>query len=129
MAVELALLTPVIIGAFWLLTVLCGRLVVADAQVDAAARDGARSASLARTPAAARVAADRAARRSLASARRYCRALTIHTDTSGFRPGGAVTVTVRCTLNLRDVSLLLVSYKAVEGRYTVPIDPYRSSAP
>jgi hypothetical protein len=50
----------------------------------------------------------------------------VATDTSGFQPGGAVTVEVACTAALSDLGLLGVpGSQTLHGRYTAPVDRFR----
>ncbi|MDI5941618.1 MULTISPECIES: TadE/TadG family type IV pilus assembly protein [unclassified Micromonospora] len=122
---EAALVTPLLV-AVMLFVVLCGRLVSAQMDLDAAASTAARSASLARTDAAARAEADRAARETLAARSVTCRQVTVTVATKGLRPGGAVTVTVGCTVPLSDLALLSVpGSRVVMATATSPIDVWR----
>ena len=70
--VELVLLTPVLLG-FLALMVLLGRIAEAGGQVEGAARDASRAASLERTTPLAAGAAQRAAETNLAGQRVTCR--------------------------------------------------------
>ena len=103
---EMALLTPLLI-MFLLLVVLCGRLATAQIDVGAAASNGARSGSIARSHAAAVAGAERTARDTLAARGVTCQDTTVRVDTGGLRPGGSVTVTVSCRVRLADLVLLL----------------------
>jgi len=122
--VELVLLTPLLV-MLMMFVVALGRLAMARAEVDGAARDGARAASLVRDPAAAAGAADGAARASLAERSLTCAELSVSTDTGAFAPGGAVAVTVRCRVRLSDLSPLAVGDKTIERRFEAPIDRFR----
>jgi Flp pilus assembly protein TadG len=93
--VELVLLTPALI-ALLMLVVAGGRVATAQQQVNGAARDAARAASIERDPEAARRAAHTTVIAALAQAERTCSRLGVTTDASGFRPGGAVAVQVTC---------------------------------
>jgi Flp pilus assembly protein TadG len=129
-ALELVVLTPVLVMALWLVGVFALRLMLADAQVDTAARDAARAATIARTPRAARAAAAEAAAATLAQARPQCRAVQTLTDTRDFRSGGTVEVTVRCVLRLQDLGLLgLGSTRTVSRTYLAPVDVFRAVGP
>ncbi|MEV0611144.1 TadE/TadG family type IV pilus assembly protein [Polymorphospora rubra] len=122
---EAAVVTPLLV-AILLFVVLCGRLVSAQMDLDAAASAAARSASLARTDTAARAAADRTARETLAARAVTCRQVTVTVDTGGLRPGGAVTVTVACTVPLSDLALLSVpGSRTVRATATSPVDVWR----
>ncbi|TCB91637.1 pilus assembly protein [Micromonospora zingiberis] len=123
---EAALATPLLV-AMMLFVVLCGRLVTAQMDLDAAASAAARSASLARTDAAARAEADRTARETLAGRGVVtCQQVTVTVTTGGLQPGGAVTVTVACTVPLSDLALLSVpGTRTVTATATSPIDVWR----
>jgi hypothetical protein len=82
-----------------LVAMFCFRVAVARMQLASAAAAAARAASLARAPAAAQDAADQAAAADLAGHNRTCNPMTVSVDTSDFRPGGRVRVTVRCTVS------------------------------
>lgn len=99
MALELAILAPVVIGML-LVVVAFGRVTHGRALVDEAAAVAARAASLAATPGQARTDADQAARDALTSAGLSCVRASVDVDTSAFRPGGQVTVIVTCTVDL-----------------------------
>ncbi|WP_035955354.1 TadE/TadG family type IV pilus assembly protein [Kitasatospora sp. NRRL B-11411] len=132
-AVEAAVLVPVILG-FALMAVAAGRLQTTGSVVDAAARAGARAASLARTPEGAQQAAADAVRTSLASRSVRCAAEptgdpeygTLDTD------GGqlaTVTVRVSCTVPLSDLLGLdgVPGHKTVTGTFTSVVDRYRGN--
>jgi len=124
--VELAVVVPLLVMLL-LFVVLCGRLVSAQLDLDAAAHGAARAASIARTPAAADAAARRTALDTLAARGVTCRQPRITVDTGGLRPGGVVTVTVACTVPLSDLTLLGVPGSRIESSTaTSPIDKWRS---
>jgi TadE-like protein len=130
LALELVVLTPVLVFTLWLLGVLSVRAMVAHAQVDSAARDAARAASIARSPAAARQAATTTAVSSLQQARRTCQAVQVNTHTEDFRPGGTVQVTVGCTIRLQDLGLPFTPVtRTTRAAYTAPIDLHRGFEP
>ena len=122
---ELALLTPLLI-ALVLLVVLCGRLVSAQLDIDAAAHDAARAASLDRTVTQATLDARRDAIATLADRHTTCRQLSIAIATGGLQPGGTVTVTLACNVPLADLALLAVpGSRRVTATGTSPIDVWR----
>ena len=128
MSVELVLLTPVLL-ALLLLVVLGGRLAQARADVDGAAREAARAASLAREATAAEAAGLAAARARLSEGRPTCRDLDVAVDASGFDAGGLVTATVSCTVGLGDLSGLGVpGTRVVASSFTEVVDAYRGTA-
>ncbi|GAA4466322.1 TadE/TadG family type IV pilus assembly protein [Phytohabitans houttuyneae] len=125
---EAVLVTPLLVAVL-MLVVLCGRLVSAQIDLQAAASAAARSASIARSEAAARVEADRTARDTLAARGVTCRQVTVTVSTGGLRPGGAVTVTVSCTVPLADLALLSVpGSRTVQASATSPVDAWRGVA-
>lgn len=124
-AVELVLVTPVLI-ALMLFVVAGGRLVSARADVDAAARDSARAASIARSPATAEQEGATAAQANLTDRGVSCRTLTVTIDTSEFRPGGTVAATVSCDVELADLTGLgLPGRRTLSSRFVEPIDAFR----
>jgi len=124
---EAVLLTPLLV-ALLMLVVLCGRLVSAQLDLQAAASAAARSASITRSEPVARAEADRTARDTLAARGVTCQQVTVNTSTGGLRPGGAVTVTVACTVPLADLALLAVpGSRTVQATATSPIDVWRAS--
>ncbi|HEV7934174.1 MAG TPA: TadE family protein [Actinomadura sp.] len=125
MALELTLVTPVLI-AFMMLMVGVGRMVEAQSQIDGAARDGARAASVGRSRADAVAFADRAGRETLKT-RDWCGGgPRIAPDLTGWEPGGQVTVTVSCDVDLGGMSLIgLPGVKTMTGVATVPLDTFR----
>lgn len=125
MALELALLTPVLI-AFMMLMAGVGRMVEAQGQVDGAARDAARAASVARSRGDATAFADRAAKGTLQT-RDWCQGgPKVSPDLSEWAPGGQVTVTVTCDVDLGGMTLIgLPGSKTMTGTATVPLDTFR----
>ncbi|GCD97583.1 membrane protein [Embleya hyalina] len=127
-ALEAAILTPVLI-AFLCLIIAFGRTSVAGNGVDAAAKAGAREASIARDPGHAEVNARAAVASSLAQDGIHC---TPYTDVKlpGFdtAPGtpGIVTVSVTCTVSLSDVAFPgIPGSKTLHGTFTSVLDTYR----
>jgi Flp pilus assembly protein TadG len=119
-ATELVLLTPVFI-VLLLFVALAGRIVTARGDVVGASRDAARAASVARSPAAA----ERDAREA-ASALLSCETLQVDVDTSSFRPGGRVAVSIDCGIRLEDLSLLRIpGTRTVSSTSVEVVDRYR----
>jgi hypothetical protein len=109
-AAELVLITPLLI-VILLFIVAAGRLVDARQQVDSAAMQAARAASL-------------------ASEHITCNPLAVSPDTTAFRPGGQVTVQVTCTVSLAGLALLHVpGSQTLTAQFTSPIDVYRGAGP
>lgn len=127
--VELAILAPVLV-LLLLFVVMVGRLVLARQEVDAAAADAARAASVAQSARAATQAASDAASRDLSGDGVTCSPFAASVDTSHFVPGGDVTVEVRCTASLSGLSLLrLPGSQTLVSSSVAPIDLYRSVSP
>jgi Flp pilus assembly protein TadG len=128
-AAELVLITPLLM-LLLLLIVAAGRLVDARLQVDSAAMQAARAASLARDPAAASADADATAQAALASEHITCSPLAVSPDTADFIPGGQVSVQVSCTVSLSGLSLLHVpGAETLTSQFTSPIDTWRGVGP
>jgi Flp pilus assembly protein TadG len=127
-AAELVLVTPFLF-LLLLFAVAAGRLVQARLDVDSAAQQAARAASLARTPQAASAQATQVAQAALAGQSVSCDPAVITPDTGDFVPGGEVTVHVTCTVRLSDLSLLHVpGTETITSTFTAPIDTYRGNA-
>ena len=124
-SVELVLLVPVVI-VLLLLVVAFGRVAHGRQLVQSAAAAAARSASLAATPVDAATRAQRSAAAALTDAGVSCASMTAQVDTTQFRPGGQVQVTVSCTADLSGLALA-----GVPGRLTLtesagsPLETYR----
>lgn len=126
MALELAILTPLLV-AFMMLMVGLGRIVEAQSQVDGAAHDAARAASIARTRAGAEAAAREAVDAVMGGRKLWCQGgPRTDVDLSDWRRGGQVTVSVSCDADLGGLSLVgLAASKTLTGRATAPIDTLR----
>lgn len=123
--VELVLWTPALL-LLVMLAVAGGRIVSSGNQAVEASRDAARAASLTFTQAQATNAATSAAHDALGRAGITCSPL--HVDVSGtVRPGGLVTVQVRCTADLSDIAIPgLPGSKTLIGTSSAPIEMTRS---
>lgn len=125
--VELVLLTPLLI-VLLLFVVALGRLAGARLNVDGAAAQAARAASIARDPATAAALAKQTATAALGSDHVTCAHLAVATDTAGFSPGGQVSVTVTCTVDLADLTgLRLPTSETVTSTAHSVIDTYRTA--
>jgi Flp pilus assembly protein TadG len=128
-SLELVLVTPALMGLLGLL-ILAGRVALAANSVEQVADEAARSASISRTAAGARHAADDGARRALAQQNLRCSAVTVALDTAGFDvPVGVparVRATVTCTVNLSDLALPgFPGVRTVTATAVSPLDTYR----
>jgi Flp pilus assembly protein TadG len=81
----------------------CFRVAGARMDLASTAAAAARAASLARSPQAAIDAANQAAASDLAGHNLTCAPMTVTVDTSNFRPGGQVAVTITCTAHTGDL--------------------------
>jgi Flp pilus assembly protein TadG len=126
-SLELVLLTPVFL-VLLLLVVAGGRLALARERVDAAARDAARSGTIARTAEQARADAINAATARLEDEGVTCRSLDVVVDTQEFAPGGSVTATVTCTVDLGDLTLLgMPGSRTVTSTAVETVDRFRGT--
>ena len=126
---ELAVAAPGLLLIAGLLVV-TGRLAIAQSSVDAAARDAARTASLARTAPDAVALATTSADALLAGQGLACASTAVDVDAAGFAaPAGQaaeVTVTVVCKVALADVALPgLPGTKTITATVHSPLDTYR----
>ena len=128
-SVEVAIIAPAFVFLM-LLVVFAGKVSEADGNVERAASEGARAASLRQQPGDATEDARSAVEGNLRTVGVRCVDLSTAVDTSDFRAGGTVTVVVRCRASMADVTLLGVpgtrtfTARAVEG-----IDTYRGEGP
>ncbi len=126
-ATELVLLTPLLI-VLLLFVVALGRLAGARINVDGAAAQAARAASIATTPGGATSAAQQSATAALGSDHVTCATLQVATNTARFAPGGSVTVTVTCAVALSDLTgLRLPVTEQVSSTAASVVDTYRSA--
>jgi Flp pilus assembly protein TadG len=126
---EIVIITPVFLGLLGLL-ILAGRVAIAGNSVEQAADEAARSASISRTAAGARLAAEDGARRALAAQDLRCSTVTVTVDTSGFRvPVGLpaqVRTAVTCVVRLSDLALPgFPGSRTVTAAAVSPLDTYR----
>ncbi|MEV6236757.1 TadE/TadG family type IV pilus assembly protein [Lentzea sp. NPDC051838] len=128
-AAELALGAPVLV-LLLLFVVLCGRLATTQIQVNDAAHQAVRAATLTRTPAQATSSARETAAAALAAASVTCRSLAVSIDSAGFRPGSTVTATISCTIDLRDLSGLGVpASRTFSCSFSSVVDTWRGATP
>jgi Flp pilus assembly protein TadG len=124
-AVEIVVLIPLLM-VFVVLAVAFGRFETTRIQVIAAARAAVEAASVSSSPDQAQSAASEAAKPAFLGSLGNCRSLIVETNTEDFRPGGTVTVTVSCTLDLSDLGAPgLPGSSVVSATQVAPIDPYR----
>lgn len=121
MAVEIVLLTPLLM-AFIMFVIMCGRYVSVRGDVDAAARDAARAASLEVSHGAAEAAARQVVSQSLDS---ETTCTGVYLD-GAWGAGGTVVVRLQCSVSYDGLGLIGVPGRAsVDAESAVPLDPYR----
>ncbi len=124
-ALELALFTPFLI-VMLLLVVGLGRAAHGRQLIDQSGAAAARAASLSRTPFHAVGDARTAAASTLAEAGMSCNHLGVDVDTSAFRPGGYVGVTVHCVVSLRRLAVAgLPGQVTLTSTSRSPLETYR----
>jgi Flp pilus assembly protein TadG len=125
MALEMAILAPIAI-VMLLVVVAFGRVTQGRTTVDQAAAAAARAASLARAPGPADADAAQAARDTLSGAGLSCTNSTVDIDSSAFRPGGQVTASVVCAVDLSSLALSgLPGSLTLRASATSPIEELR----
>lgn len=132
-ALELVVLAPVLL-ALIALVIAAGRVSIAQSSVDGAARDAARQASIALTPAAAQATGRASAEESLASDGLNCISVAVYVRTGGSDSGfglpagtpATVSATVRCKVPLSDLSLPgMPGSHWLTSTFYSPLDVYR----
>ena len=128
-SLELAILGPALLLLLGLV-IAAGRIAVSGGAIEAAARDAARQASIARDPATAAAGARAAAADTLAEQDLRCASLTVRVDTAGFTaPVGTpaqVTARVSCVVALADLAVPgLPGTKTLRASFASPLDSYR----
>ena len=122
---ELVILTPVLI-ALLLFVVGLGRLAAARSDVDAAAGDAARAASLARTADDAERDGVAAAKATLTEGGVTCRRLFVDIDRAGFTADGVVSANVTCLVEIESLTgVHLPGLQTVSASFTEPVDRFR----
>ena len=124
LAIELVILTPILV-LFMAVLVALGRIVEAQGQVDGAARDAARAASIAQDSGAALGDAQTAADGDLIGAGK-CADTPNVTFGGGtdLVPGGVVNVIVTCRVGLPALSFIGFQTKTITGHASAPIDTF-----
>ncbi|WP_156755871.1 TadE/TadG family type IV pilus assembly protein [Actinokineospora pegani] len=119
-SVEATLVAPILIVILVLAGVVTARGAQARIQLDDVAHQAARAASIQRTHHAAEAAAQAAAADAVDAA---CAGLRVSLDVGRFRPGGTVTVTVSCEVDLTGP----LGRKRLYSRAVEPIDTWRAT--
>lgn len=107
-----------------------GRTATTHEAVESAAADAARSASIARTSFGAQHDADKAAQAGLTNQQIHCLSVDVSLDASDFNKPvgetGTVAVTVRCRLDLTDLSVPGVpGSRVIQATMSSPLDTWR----
>ncbi|GAA1994197.1 TadE/TadG family type IV pilus assembly protein [Kitasatospora viridis] len=124
--VEMTLITPLLI-MLTVLAVAMWRLAGARIDVEDAAHQAARAASLTRSPGEAGKAGRETAADALTAAGTSCPRPVTTVNTGSFRPGGQVVVTVSCEVSLADLSAVpLPGHQTITADFTAPLDTYVS---
>ena len=124
--VELVTITPVLILMFWFL-VYCGRLSDTRLQIEDAAHQAARAATLDRSRPVAAADARAAAVSALSDAGITCQDLSVATYGT-LQAGSTVRVDLSCTVGLNDLALLQVpGTTTLTAEFASPVDVYRSN--
>jgi Flp pilus assembly protein TadG len=124
-ALALVLIAPAVIGLA-VLVVMLGRSVDARAQAQSAAEAAAQAAALERSPGAADTAARRVAQAMLVD-HDSCSTPSVSVDTTAFRPGGEVRVSIRCDAASRGIEALQRSAQGFAGEAVAHIDEFRAA--
>lgn len=128
MAIEIVFLTPVLV-AFTLLVVAGGRFVGRQSDVDSAARDAARAASMERTEGSALAVAQTVAGASLPDGA-TCQPADVVTNwpLPGSSQAGSVRVSITCDVSYSGLGLIgLPGSATLKGTSLAPLDQYRRS--
>jgi Flp pilus assembly protein TadG len=124
-AVEAAVVAPAFL-ALLLLVVFAGRVVNAGNEVESAAAAAARAASQMATPVGATTEAEQVATAALSDAGVTCDPSRVEVDTHLMAPGGSVTVRIRCTAQLGDMTMIaLPGHQTFQASATEVVDTYR----
>ena len=130
-ALELLILAPVLILLICMV-IAAGRIAVARGAIDAAARDAARQASIARSPQEALSSAQSTAGAELGGERLNCSVLSVglpgvyRAFATPLGQPTSVTATVRCTVSLSDLILPgMPGSVPLTFSFSSPLDPYR----
>lgn len=125
---EVTIAAPFLIMLLVFVGVVIYRGVDARLRIDDAAHQAARAASIERTPTAATTAARSTAASALASAGLACVSLSVRTSTGALRPGGTVSVTLSCTVDLGNALILGIPGDTTLTATSIePVDLWRST--
>ncbi|MEU6260187.1 TadE/TadG family type IV pilus assembly protein [Streptomyces sp. NPDC047043] len=123
---ELVLTIPILVLMLWFL-VYCGRSSDTRLQIEDAAHQAARAATLNRSLPAALADARSTAASALSGAGVACQRLTVSVHGT-LRAGSTVRVEISCTVKLHDLALLQApGTTALTAEFASPVDVYRST--
>jgi Flp pilus assembly protein TadG len=111
-----------------LLVLWVGRVTDTEAQVQAASAAAAQAAARQRSPMAAEVSARATAAAMLTDSAACGGGAQVSVDSSRWRPGGQVVVTVSCVPDRTDLAALAPDARELTGTASATIDPYRATA-
>lgn len=121
---ELTLIAPALL-ALALVVAVVSSIAGTRSEVDDAAWEAARAASLTRSLSDAQAAADNAVGDRLSGRHWRCLDRLVTLDGTRFEPGGAVAVTVTCRVRLADGLPLLPGVVTFRSRSAEPLERYR----
>lgn len=124
LSVEMAMIAPGLILIFGLIFAY-GRVGQVNGTIDSGTRDGARSATSARSYADAQRLARDAVEQAIVQSPQECQDSLRVEVTGTFEPGEAVTVTSRCAYGLSDVLPGVPGTVHAESSFTSMLDPNR----
>lgn len=124
---EIVLFTPLLVMLLVFVAVVVHRGVDARLRINDVAHQAARAASLERTSTRAASQARSTATAALAAAGVACQSVTVDVAAAGLRPGGTVTVTVSCEVDLGDALVLGAGRKRLSATAIEPVDTWRST--
>jgi Flp pilus assembly protein TadG len=127
-AVEAAVLVPVLV-LFAVVAIGFGRYEVFRTELIGDARAGAEAAAVMQSPQQAQLEADAAASADALQPGGLCGQSRVVTNTSGFAPGGTLSVSVVCSVDLASLGIPgLAGIESVTVAQEAPIDEYRAVA-
>lgn len=121
---EAVLIAPALL-ALALVIAVASSISGAQGDIDDAAWEAARAASLTRSASDGQAAADRAVSDRLNGRRPRCQDRTLNLDTTRFAPGGAAAVTLTCHLRLANGLPFLPGVVTIRARSAQPLEHYR----
>lgn len=125
---EMAVVMAVFFSTLMLLPVFAGRVAQAEGEVQSAAQEAARAATLTGDAGTADAVARQVAASNLQAAGVSCSTFNVTVNVSDFVPGGYVAVAISCVADFGDLTSLGVpGSRTFTGQATEIIDVYRSA--